>query len=51
MNIKEHGQKKGSIFVQYEKGGSFVDEEIEKTLLVIGPNLAELVTINYSENK
>jgi hypothetical protein len=32
VEIKEHGQAKGKIFIQYEQSGSFVDDEVKKTL-------------------
>lgn len=47
IDLKEHGRKRGKMMVQYEKCGSFVDDDIQKILKAIGSNFADLVLLNY----
>ena len=47
IEIKDQGKSNGILMIAYEQSGSVFDEEIEKILLVLSPNLASLVVLNH----
>lgn len=47
IEIKDKGKMIGMLMVAFERSGSAIDEEIERTLLALSSNLASLLILNH----